>query len=77
MTKEIDGITYYRKADGSLVPEDQIKDLDKLRDQMVMGIADKVLSLKQEMIKTKADVVEDIEDVMATASEHYGVNYGG
>lgn len=77
MTKEIDGITYYRKADGSLVPEDQIKDLDKLRDQMVMGIADKVLSLKQEMIRTKADVVEDIEAFMETASEQYGVNYGG
>lgn len=77
MTKEIDGVTYYRKADGSLVPEDQIKDLDKLRDQMVMGIADKVLSLKQEMIKTKADVVEDIEAFMETASEQYGVNYGG
>ncbi len=77
MTKEIDGITYYRKADGSLVPEDQIKDLDKLRDQMVMGIADKVLSLKQEMIRTKAGVVEDIEAFMETASEQYGVNYGG
>lgn len=77
MTKEIDGVTYYRKADGSLVPEDQIKDLDKLRDQMVMGIADKVLSLKQEMIRTKADVVEDIEAFMETASEQYGVNYGG
>ena len=77
MTKEIDGITYYRKADGSLVPEDKIKDLDKLRDQIVMGIADKVLSLKQEMIRTKADVVEDIEAFMETASEQYGVNYGG
>lgn len=77
MTKEIDGKLYYKKADGTLVPEDQVKDIDKLRDQMVMGIADKMLYLKQEMIKTKADVVEDIEAFMETASEQYDVKYGG
>ena len=77
MTKEIDGKLYYKKADGTLVPEDQVKDIDKLRDQMVMGIADKMLYLKQEMNKTKADVVEDIEAFMETASEQYDVKYGG
>lgn len=77
MTKEIDGKLYYKKADGTLVPEDQVKDIDKLRDQMVMGIANKMLYLKQEMIRTKADVVEDIEAFMETASEQYDVKYGG
>ena len=77
MTKEIDGVVYYVKGDGCLVPEDQVKDTDKLRDQLVLGIAEKILDLKQEMIKVKADVVEDIDAFMQTMSEQYGVELGG
>lgn len=77
MTKEIDGIVYYIKGDGCLVPEDQVKDTDKLRDQLVLGIAEKILDLKQEMIKVKADIVEDIDAFMQTMSEQYGVELGG
>lgn len=77
MKKEIDGVIYYRKSDGSLVPEDTVKDTDKLRDQTVYCIAEKILNMRQEMIKVKADVIEDIDAFMETMSEQYGVNLGG
>lgn len=77
MTRTIDGETYYRNPIGGWIPESQIKDTDKLRDQMVMGIAEKLLDLRQEMIKVKADVIEDIDAFMQTMGEVYNVKLGG
>lgn len=77
MTREIDGKLYYMKGDGSLIPEDQVKDTDKLRDQFVMSLAEKMLDLKSEMIKVKAEVLDDIDAFMETMGEQYGVTMGG
>lgn len=77
MIKEIDGIKYYLKSDGSLIPESQVKDIDKLRDQTVMEAADKLMTLKSSMIRLKAEVVDDINEFLAVSAEQYGVKLGG
>lgn len=77
MTKNIDGKVYYVKGDGTLVPEDQVRDFDKLRDQFVMAAAEKMLSLRTEMIRAKADIIEDIEAFMEEAGEQHGIQMGG
>lgn len=77
MTREIDGITYYKDSKGAWVPSEQVKDTDKLRDQMVNTIADKLMELRTHMIRVKADILEDIAAFMETMADEYGVKLGG
>ena len=77
MIKEIDGTKYYLKSDGSLVPETQVKDIDKLRDQVVQKAAENLMDLKTRMIQEKAAVIEDILEFMDVSAEQYGVKLGG
>lgn len=77
MIKEIDGTKYYLKSDGSLVPETQVKDIDKLRDQVVQKAAENLMDLKTRMIQEKTAVIEDILEFMDVSAEQYGVKLGG
>lgn len=77
MTKEIDGKTYYLKEDGTLVPEESVKPSDRLRDQFVLDAADKLLDLRQQMIKLKAEITADMESLVDVMAESYGVQRGG
>lgn len=76
MTKVIDGKTYYLK-DGSYFLEDNVKPADRLRDQFVMEAAEKLLSLRQEMIKLKAEITDDMESLVDLMAEKYDVKMGG
>lgn len=77
MTKEIEGKTYYMRGDGTLVPEEQVKPKDRLRDQFVMDTAMKMAKLRTEMIRLKAEVVDDIDAFMEMMAEEYDVHLGG
>lgn len=77
MVREIDGVKYYLKSDGTLVPESQIKDIDKLRDQTILEAAEKLQSLKTVMIRTKEEVLDDIDAFLEASAEQYGVKLGG
>jgi hypothetical protein len=75
--KQIDGKRFCIDAKGGLVPEEAIKPLDLLRDQLVSSIQDKVLAMRQKMEDTKADCLNDIEAFMNLSAEQYGVKLGG
>lgn len=77
MTLQIGDKTYYKKANGTLVPEDQVKDSDRLRDQFVLEAAEKIMDIRTQMIRVKAEILDDIEAFMQTMSESYGVKLGG
>lgn len=77
MIKDIDGTKYYLKSDGSLVPESQVKDIDKLRDQVVQDAAEKLMDLKTRMIQEKTAVVDDILEFLNVSADQYGVKLGG
>ena len=77
MTLQIGDKTYYKKANGTLVPEDQVKDSDRLRDQFVLEAAEKIMDIRTQMIRVKAEILDDIESFMQTMSESYGVKLGG
>ncbi len=77
MIKDIDGTRYYLKSDGSLVPESQVKDIDKLRDQVVQDAAEKLMDLKTRMIQEKTAVVDDILEFLNVSADQYGVKLGG
>ena len=77
MTLQTGDKTYYKKANGTLVPEDQVKDSDRLRDQFVLEAAEKIMDIRTQMIRVKAEILDDIEAFMQTMSESYGVKLGG
>lgn len=77
MTLQIGDKTYYKKANGTLVPEDQVKDSDRLRDQFVLEAAEKIMDIRTQMIRVKAEILDGIEAFMQTMSESYGVKLGG
>lgn len=77
MTLQIGDKTYYKKANGTLVPEDQVKDSDRLRDQFVLEAAEKIMDIRTQMIRVKAEILDEIEAFMQTMSESYGVKLGG
>lgn len=68
---------YMRNAMGHLVPEDQVRDQDKLRDQVARELADaaKALSLALKDFKKKS--LGDVADLISIAGERYGVQMGG
>lgn len=68
---------YMRNAMGHLVPEDQVRDQDKLRDQVTRELADaaKALSLALKNFKKKS--LGDVADLISIAGERYGVQMGG
>jgi hypothetical protein len=75
--KVIEGKVFYLDAKGGMVPEEGIKPVDQLRDQLVTSIQDKVLAMRQKMEDTKADCLNDIEAFMNLSAEQYGVKLGG
>ncbi|PMY40078.1 MULTISPECIES: DUF3164 family protein [Pseudomonas] len=68
---------FVRNAIGHLVPVDQVREQDKLRDQVASELAEaaKVLNLALKNFKKKS--LGDIADLISIAGERYGVQMGG
>jgi len=72
MKKEIEGRVYYVAANGALVPEEIVKEQDKLRDDLVNASAEKILELRMTMIETKAEIIEERNHFLDLISTKYG-----
>jgi len=68
---------YQLRADGTLVPENLIKPIDKLRDQTIAGIVERAKRLSAELAAFKGAAFSDIETFVATSLEEYEVRVGG
>lgn len=77
MKKELNGKVYYEDARGTLVPEEMVKPVDQLRDQLVASIMNKMFKLRLDMESVKTQVLEDIDTFMMLAAGEYGVQLGG
>jgi len=66
-----------RNALGHLVPEDQIKPVDKLRDDLVLQLVEKAKQAQQQLAAYKVEAMGQITDFIDLSSEEYGVNWGG
>lgn len=73
----INGQAFLVNAQGALVPEESIRPIDLLRDQLVEDVLDKVMEMRQLMEATKQECLADIEAFIAVAAEQYGVRLGG
>jgi hypothetical protein len=68
---------YRTNAQGHLVPESQIKPLDKLRDEVVMNIIEAARQQRQLLVEFKLGSMQKITDFIDLSSSEYGVEFGG
>ncbi|SHF87508.1 Protein of unknown function [Vibrio gazogenes DSM 21264] len=62
---------------GHQVPESQIKDIDKLRDEVVMGIVAKAKEAQTMMAQFKGEAMAEVADFVDLSSAEFDVKYGG
>ena len=60
-----------------MVPIEAVKDIDKLRDGVVLTIAERIKALESYMKEGKAKCMSDIEEFLKISAEQYGVKMGG
>ena len=68
---------YRQNAQGHLVPESQIKPVDKLRDELVMSIIGAARQRRQELAAFKLESMQQITDFIDLSAAEYGVEFGG
>lgn len=68
---------FIRNAKGHLVPVDQIKEVDLLRDELVTGVIRRVRDLQEEMRRVKDDIASEVEAFLELSAREYDTAYGG
>lgn len=76
-TQNVNGKEYCINSTGSMVPIEAVKDIDKLRDGVVLTIAERIKALESYMKEVKAKCMSDIEEFLKISAEQYGVKMGG
>jgi len=64
-------------SQGRQVPEELVKDIDKLRDQTVRRITDEAVKLKEVLNQFKERIRDEIYSFVETSAGVYGVKLGG
>ncbi len=75
MTNIPDG--YMQDSLGRLVPLDMVKDVDKMRDDLVRDIMAKAKELRNAMEQFKARAMGDVQAFVELSAEKFGANLGG
>ncbi|KAI5914608.1 DUF3164 family protein [Thauera sp. 2A1] len=68
---------YLRNAAGHLVPIDQVREQDLLRDEVARNLAQQAVALHNMLASFKARALADIADLVRIAGERYDVKLGG
>ena len=68
---------YWQDASGSLIPESKIKDIDKLRHQVVTDLCHMAKQRRDGLAEFKAKAMQEVAALVATSMEQYGVKTGG
>ena len=64
-------------SSGHLVPVDQVRDQDKLRDQVARDLASEAEEIHARLKAFKARALGDIADLVDISAQRYGVRIGG
>lgn len=68
---------YWENAKGNLVPETKVKDIDKLRDQLVRDLCGKAQQKQADLAQFKLGTMADVGAFITTSLEQYGLSTGG
>ena len=74
---EIDLSRYRQDAKGNLIPLENIKETDLLRDELVMEIVAKAQAVRDNIAAFKQSAMEDIAAFAQLSAEKYGAKLGG
>lgn len=77
MNKNIEQAGYRQNAQGHLVPENLIRPVDKLRDDVVLKLIENAKVVRQQMAAFKIEALAQIADFVDLSASEYGVEYGG
>lgn len=64
-------------AQGHMVPESLVKEIDKLRDDVVLEIVNGAKAMQAEMLEFKTKNMAKVADFVDISASEYGVKYGG
>ena len=68
---------YWKNAQGALVPEDKVKPIDKLRDQLVRSLVEQAHAASSTLKQFKLHALTEVSALVETSFEQYGVKTGG
>ncbi len=68
---------YWEDANGNLTPESKVKDIDKLRHQVVTDLCRMAEQQRDGLAQFKAHAFAEVAALVATSLEQYGVKTGG
>lgn len=74
---EIDLSRYRQDAKGNLIPLENIKETDLLRDELVMEIVAKAQAVRDNIAAFKQSTMDDIAAFAQLSAEKYGAKLGG
>lgn len=68
---------YWQDASGNLIPDSKVKDIDKLRHQVVTDLCHMAKQRRDGLAEFKAKAMQEVAALVATSMEQYGVKTGG
>ena len=68
---------YWQDQHGNLVPDAKVKDIDKLRHQVVTDLCAMAKERSSALGKFKLDAMQEVAALVSTSMEQYGVKAGG
>ena len=68
---------YWQDQHGNLVPDAKVKDIDKLRHQVVTDLCVMAKASSAALGKFKLDAMQEVAALVSTSMEQYGVKAGG
>lgn len=68
---------YMENTQGHLIPIGQVREIDKMRNDLVLEKVAKVKVLREQLAKLKAELMADIGAFVALSAEKYDVKTGG
>lgn len=68
---------YMLNPSGHLVPVEQVREQDKLRDEVARELVAEAIEINKQLAAFKRRALNDIDDLVAIAGEKYGVRLGG
>jgi hypothetical protein len=77
METEINKLDYMEDARGALIPKGCVKEIDLLRDSLVLEIVNKTIELNRILNNFKTKTMSDLAAFLELSAEKYDVHFGG
>ncbi|MDP8171519.1 DUF3164 family protein [Pasteurella skyensis] len=73
----IDGKYFWKNAKGQLIPDANVKEIDKERDDLVRILISQALAVQKHLRQFKTQVLDDMGAFVELSAEKYNANIGG